>query len=254
MLPYSSPLDGYSGILPQVWEPLADKSAYSKTVGSPGHSSNSTRVDITFAVSQLGAYNSSPVQRHRTSVCRVFGYLLGASEYSTTYSYGPKSCDYQADCQATIFSDADFAADVTTRRSVPGPILMMGGGPVCWKSRKLKAVSTSTAEAEYVALSEASKQAIWAKRFLTELHVADKLFSENRIAALSDNQSALAIVKGSKSSKAKHIDISFHPVRECIEKATYLFLTLHQYLCSVMFLLNLFLHRKRKIYGRKVLI
>ncbi|KAI1003731.1 hypothetical protein K3495_g4473 [Podosphaera aphanis] len=63
--PYTSPLEGYNGILLALeGEPLADESAYSSAVGSVGYASNSTRPDITFATSQLGRHNSSPVERH----------------------------------------------------------------------------------------------------------------------------------------------------------------------------------------------
>ena len=92
---------------------------------------------------------------------------------------------------------------------------MLGGGPVCWQSRKQKSVSTSTTEAEYVALSEASKQAIWVSRLLKELH-APELISDNGILTLTNNQGALAIAKGDNSSKTKHIDVAYHFVRECI--------------------------------------
>ena len=70
---FSSPLDGYNGIIPQTeGEPLVDETAYASAVGSLGYASNGTRPDISFATSQLGAYNSSPVQRHWNSARRVF--------------------------------------------------------------------------------------------------------------------------------------------------------------------------------------
>ncbi|KAI0999207.1 hypothetical protein K3495_g8989 [Podosphaera aphanis] len=79
---YSAPLDGYSGILPaRLDESLADDTAYASAVGSLGYASNSTRPDISFAVSQLAGFNSSPVQRHWNIVCRVFRYLKGTNDY-----------------------------------------------------------------------------------------------------------------------------------------------------------------------------
>lgn len=70
--PYNSPSEDYSGILPTYeGELLADESANSSAVGSLGYASNSTRPDITFATSQLGWHNSSPVERHWNSTRRV---------------------------------------------------------------------------------------------------------------------------------------------------------------------------------------
>ncbi len=42
--------------------------------------------------------------------------------------------------------DADFAADLDTRRSHTGYVMMMNGGPIIWKSVKQKSLSLSTAE------------------------------------------------------------------------------------------------------------
>ena len=57
--------------------------------------------------------------------------------------------------------DADFAADLDTRRSHTGYVIMMNGGPISWKSVKQKSVSLSTAESEWYAASEASKELLY---------------------------------------------------------------------------------------------
>ncbi|KAI0991612.1 hypothetical protein K3495_g16575 [Podosphaera aphanis] len=93
---------------------------------------------------------------------------------------------------------------------------MLGGGPVCWQSRRQKSVATSTAEAEYIAIFEAAKQAVWFNRFIKELH-AEKLFlNSGGTRTLTDNQSALALAKGTNSARTKHIDVAYHYTRECI--------------------------------------
>ncbi|KAI0993879.1 hypothetical protein K3495_g14305 [Podosphaera aphanis] len=214
---YTSPLNGYDGIMPgQRDEPLADESAYASAVGSLGYASNSTRPDVSFATSQLGSYNSCPVSRHWNSVCRVFRYLKGSMDYCITYSFGLPSGELLQTEKLTMYSDSDFAGDIVTRRSVSGYIVMLGGGPVCWQSRRQKSVSTSTAEAEYVALFEAAKQAIWVNQLITELHVENKLIGDEGILLFTDNQSALSIAGGTNSAKTKHIDVSYHFVRDCV--------------------------------------
>lgn len=72
-------------------------------------------------------------------------------------------------------------------------------------------------KAEYVALCEAAKHTVWVKRLLDELHVANYFVGKSGVLNYTDNQSAIAIVKGSNSSKTKHIDIAYHYVRECIQ-------------------------------------
>ena len=117
----------------------------------------------------------------------------------------------------SLFSDSDFASDTTSRKSVNGFIMMLGGGPVSWQSRRQKSISTSTAEAEYVALFEAAKQSIWVKRLLEELNVTEELLGD-KMVTFTDNQSAIAIAKGTNSTKTKHIDVAYHFVRECSKR------------------------------------
>ncbi|KAI0992448.1 hypothetical protein K3495_g15737 [Podosphaera aphanis] len=93
---------------------------------------------------------------------------------------------------------------------------MLGGGPVCWQSSRQKSVATSTAEAEYVAIYEASKLAVWFNRFVKELRASEELLDHGGIVTLTDNQSALALAKGTNSSKTKHIEVAYHYTREFI--------------------------------------
>ena len=57
--------------------------------------------------------------------------------------------------------DADFAADLDTRRSHTGYVIMMNSGPISWKSVKQKSVSLSTAESDWYAASEAGKELLY---------------------------------------------------------------------------------------------
>ena len=215
----NSPLEGYSAILPaEDDEQKADDSAYPSAIGSLGYASNSTRPDICFATSQLARFNASPVVRHWNGVCRVYRYLKDTKDYCITYSFGPRASKLKNELMIKIFSDTDFASDVHTRRSVSGYIVMLGGGPICWQTKRQKSIATSTTEAEYFALFEASKQAIWVRRLLTELSIAEHLIDHDGLSILTDNQSALALVKGTNSTKAKHIDVAYHFSRECIQK------------------------------------
>ena len=42
------------------------------------------------------------------------------------------------------------------------------GGAVSWQSKLQKCVALSTAEAEYIAATEAAKEILWMKRFVQE--------------------------------------------------------------------------------------
>ena len=56
---------------------------------------------------------------------------------------------------------ADYASKATDRRSVSGGAVMCAGASVCWFSRTQKCVTLSTTEAEYVALGDTVKDAMF---------------------------------------------------------------------------------------------
>lgn len=85
----------------------------------------------------------------------------------------------------------------------------MGCGAVVWDSRKQRTVALSTTEAEYIALSDATKEALHLRRFLLELRKR-KLKIDN----LSTQKLAMNPVY---QARTKHIDVKHHFVREVME-------------------------------------
>uniref|UniRef100_A0A3Q7GRP1 Reverse transcriptase Ty1/copia-type domain-containing protein n=1 Tax=Solanum lycopersicum TaxID=4081 RepID=A0A3Q7GRP1_SOLLC len=66
-------------------------------------------------------------------------------------------------CLVTGYSDSDYAGDVDTRRSMTGYVFTLGGSVVSWKVTLQPTVTLSTTEAEYMALTEVTKEGIWFK-------------------------------------------------------------------------------------------
>lgn len=92
---------------------------------------------------------------------------------------------------------------------------MIGRGIAHWRSMKQTCLSASTMEAEYVALSSGVKEIIWLDTFLLKLKLRDyftgfQMFCDNR-AAIDFSKSRV------ERSRTKHIDISYHIVREKVE-------------------------------------
>ncbi|KAA0066627.1 Aspartyl-tRNA synthetase [Cucumis melo var. makuwa] len=75
-------------------------------------------------------------------------------------------------------------------------------------------VALSSTEAEYIALSEAIKEAIWLKGLMKDFGISKK-----PVKIFCDNQSTIHLCKNLQHhSRTKHIDIKFHFIREQIEK------------------------------------
>ncbi|KAE8733040.1 Detected protein of unknown function [Hibiscus syriacus] len=66
-------------------------------------------------------------------------------------------------------SDSDYAGDLDKSKSTTGYMFKIIGGAISWVSKMQSVVATSTTEAEYVAATQASKEAIWLKMLLEEL-------------------------------------------------------------------------------------
>jgi hypothetical protein len=85
---------------------------------------------------------------------------------------------------------------------------------ISWRSQKQKSVSTSTTEAKYLALSQASKHFVWLTTALTDLQ-----FPEILIALFGDNRFDIHIVEYHRISEvSEDIDIPHHCVCEIVYK------------------------------------
>ena len=93
----------------------------------------------------------------------------------------------------------------------------MNGGTVSWKISKQSTTADSTTEAEYIAVSEAAKEVVWIKKFITELEVLPAI--KNGITMYCDNTCAIAQSKEPRShQKSKHVLRRFHLIREIVER------------------------------------
>ena len=64
------------------------------------------------------------------------------------------------------FLDSDYAGDPDSRKSVSGYVIYLCGVPISWRSRAQKTVTLSSAEAEWIALSEVAKEVIFISQVL----------------------------------------------------------------------------------------
>ena len=203
--PTGTPTDVNSKLQPAAIQADPFKQTeYRSAVGSLMYLAVSTRPDIAFAVNNLARFNSNPQKEHWTALKRVLRYLKGTLNHGILYKQdGLDKC--------VGYSDADWAGDISDRKSTSGYIFMLSGGAISWSSRKQKCVALSTAEAEYVALSSAVQECIWLRQLEAELGNA----IEGPSLILEDNQSAIAMAKNPQyHGRAKHIDIRHHFVRE----------------------------------------
>nr|GEV80722.1 reverse transcriptase domain-containing protein [Tanacetum cinerariifolium] len=102
------------------------------------------------------------------------------------------------------------------QNSQTGYVFVLNGGAVDWKSAKQSIFATSCAEAEYIAAFDASKEAVWVKKFIYGLGVVPTI--KEPISMYCDNTGAIAIANESGITKgARHFRAKVHYLREAIE-------------------------------------
>jgi hypothetical protein len=85
----------------------------------------------------------------------------------------------------------DHAGDLDDHRSTSGQVFLLGSSAITWASQKQKSVALSSCEAEYMAASTASCQAVCLRRLLAEVIEEEP----QKIKLLIDNQLAIALCK-----------------------------------------------------------
>ena len=115
------------------------------------------------------------------------------------------------------YSDSDWGNDPNDRRSITGWVFLLHHGAVSWQSCKQPTVALSSVEAEYMASTQATREAVWWRAFLTELGLPPT----SATTIHSDSQGAIALDKNPEHHKrTKHIDIQHHYVREQVTAGT----------------------------------
>ena len=104
-------------------------------------------------------------------------------------------------------SNAAFADDLATRYSTEEYLFKLFNRPINWRSTKQKTVTTSSTEAELLALSHAAKDVIWWKRFFNGIR---QLNIDQNFAILYNNTQIIRLITAETpqvNTKLKHIDI-----------------------------------------------
>src|SRR6266576_6688813 len=162
---------------------------YRETIGSLMYLANGSRPDLTYTVNMLSRKQSNPTWEDWMKVKRVFHYLRG------TITRGIVMRGQSEGVQ--IFTDASLGTE--KGHSMTGILLKLFGDIVFWCSNKQQYVALSSAEAEYVAMSEGCKEVV------ATVGLLENLFKFNFKPAIlyEDNTSAMALAKSEGSPKLR---------------------------------------------------
>lgn len=208
--PVVTPLDS-SNILTKtedVCEETMKSIPYRQLIGSLMYLAIGTRPDISYAVNFLSQFNNCYNEDHWKAAKRILRYLKG-----TIYK-GLKFKKTKQNVEG--FADADWGNCKIDRKSYTGFVFKFGGSAISWEAKKQRTVALSSVEAEYMALSEAAREATCIRNFFKEIGMSMAL------TISCDNQGALQLAENPvHHSRTKHIDIRHHYIRQALKDGSF---------------------------------
>lgn len=189
-------------------------------VGSINFAAVITRPDIALAASMLSEHLQNPSWKHIDAANHCLSYLYCTQRLAITYSGKSDVQQRFAFCNsrhAQISSDASFADDKMTRRSRQGYLFSLFGGPIAWKASKQNTVTTSSTEAELLAVSQVGKEVIWWENFFREINFQ----LPEKITIRCDNRQTIRLLTNESpqlTTKLRHVDIHHHWLRQEISR------------------------------------
>ncbi|KAI1506958.1 Gag-Pol polyprotein [Pyrenophora tritici-repentis] len=201
---------------------------YQKVIGKLLYPATQLRADISFHVAYLARAMSNPTQQHYEYAIQIIDYLKTFKSLVMSYRatspharmpitmYATSYDDNKNNTNPTLhlhgYSDASFA-DGEDRKSTSGYLFKLAGGTICHKSVKQKLVTTSTTEAEYVALTYAAKEATWLYRLLHQLGYNGT--DTHPILIYGDNAPSIQLLHSEgHHERTKHVDIYYHYIKD----------------------------------------
>ena len=207
--PVEIPMDSGLKLEKSERERDIDATGYRKIIGCFRYLLH-TRPDLSYCVGVLSRYMQCPKESHGNAKKQCLRYLKGTTSYGLTFEKTRQNAS-----KLIGYSDSSQNVDPDDGRSVTWHIFYLGRSPITWCSQKQDTVALSSCEAEFMAATEAARQAIWLQDLLGEITGA----VYNKTVIRIDNRSAIALSKNPVfHGCSKHIHSRYHFISECVER------------------------------------
>nr|GFC57764.1 hypothetical protein [Tanacetum cinerariifolium] len=124
--------------------------------------------------------------------------------------------DTKRELRVSCYTDAVYLMDADDIKFQTGYVFILNRGDIDWKSIKKSIFATLSTDAEYIAIFDASKEAVWIRKFISGLGVVPT--TEEPINMYYDNTGAISIAKDHGVTKgARHFHTKVHYLQETIE-------------------------------------
>jgi hypothetical protein len=143
-----------------------------------------------------------PKHIHMVDVKHILIYVRGTITYGLRYTFS-------GGVVLQGLTDSYWMGSTLDRKITSGFCFSLGSMMIYWSSRKQSSIAQSTAKAEYIAASVASKEAVWLRKLLSNL------FSEEIEPTVMhcDNQSCIKLSENLVfHDRSNHIEMRYHYV------------------------------------------
>lgn len=205
--PSAMPMEQNSKLERNGKDASVDATTYRRLVGRLLYL-QATRSDVTYSVNVLSQFVSDPRQSHMNAAVKILQYLKSTPGQGILL---PKDGGHNL----IAYTDSDWLGCPDTRRSGAGYLLLLGGAPISWKSKKQSVVSRSSAEAEYRAMATTVNEVLWLRWLLKELN----LEQTNPTQLFCDNLAVKHIANNPVfHERTKHVKMDCYFVKERVEQ------------------------------------
>ena len=189
-------------------EESVDRTEYLSIVMSIMYLARFTRPDLSFACGMLSTHCSNPRFSHRRQAIKLLKYIAISNEYYIMYKPAPIVPEIYADASHAIHHDGKGHGCL---------IVKLGTGMVYTiRSFKLKMVTLSSTESEWIVLCEATTIAEWLKSLLQSFDILVR-----PIVTRQDNTSAIWLAEhGASFARTKHLLVKKNKAKEGILNGT----------------------------------
>jgi len=182
----------------------------------------SVRPEIGMAVHQCARFSTNPMRSHELAVMRIGRYLLSSQDKGLIYTVdAARGLETYVDADFAGGWDPENADDASTLYSRTGFVIKYAGCPVYWQSKLQTEIALSTAESEYIAMSQALRETLPIMSLMKEINVVFPLHIPEPkfvVKVHEDNQSCIAMASNLKfTPRTKHIAIKYHHFRKHVK-------------------------------------
>ncbi len=164
-----------------------------------------TQIDTVLWVSVFSWYFVNLRPANIKAAKRVICYLGRTSQIELAF--------WETSKPLTRYTNVDWAGDIPTQRSNSSFLFNIGSRAISWSSKQQPIVSFSTCKTEYIAQTQATKEALWLQLLLSPL-LMDKQEPTTTII-FGDNQEVMALAKNPQfHARTKQIAIQNHFMKE----------------------------------------